>query len=70
MRYIYLHKAQRKNEMHTTTDEKGILNNFAIEPKMYRSEYPSSNQQLRYLGYGVASMLLVALTVFTAIAVS
>lgn len=56
--------------MYTTTDEKGILNNFATEPKMYAAEYPSQQQKLRYVAYGVASISLIALTIFTAIAVS
>ncbi len=56
--------------MYTSTDENGILNNFATEPKMYHAEYPSPKQQKRYIAYGVASILLVALTIFTAVAIS
>ncbi|MCT7981976.1 ssl1498 family light-harvesting-like protein [Laspinema sp. A4] len=56
--------------MYTTSDEKGILNNFATEPKMYQAEYPSPEQQKRYIAYGAASILLVALTIFTALAIS
>ncbi|HEY9835697.1 MAG TPA: ssl1498 family light-harvesting-like protein [Vampirovibrionales bacterium] len=56
--------------MYTSTDEHGLLNNFATEPKMYHAEYPSAEQQKRYIAYGVASTLLVALTIFTAVAIS
>ncbi|MBO0348905.1 ssl1498 family light-harvesting-like protein [Phormidium pseudopriestleyi FRX01] len=56
--------------MYTSTDEQGLLNNFATEPKMYRAEYPSPEQQKRYIAYGAASMVLVALTIFTAVAIS
>jgi hypothetical protein len=56
--------------MYTSTDENGILNNFSTEPKMYRAEYPSPEQQKRYIAYGAASALLVASTIFMAIALS
>ncbi len=31
-----------------TTDDQGILNNYAIEPTVYLAEYPSVDQQKRY----------------------
>jgi hypothetical protein len=46
--------------MYTTTDEHGILNNFAKEPKPYLAEKPSSSQQRRYMLQGLAAMLLVS----------
>lgn len=55
--------------MYTTTDERGILNNYANEPKMYHAAYPSTEQQRRYgfqAGVGilfVAALILVALGV-------
>jgi hypothetical protein len=46
--------------MYTTTDEHGILNNFAKEPKTYLAEAPSQAQKRNYLLQGGAAMLLVA----------
>ena len=44
----------------TTVDDEGLINNFAVEPKVYLSEYPSPRQQRRYLYWGIAATLLVA----------
>ncbi|MBK4729394.1 ssl1498 family light-harvesting-like protein [Oxynema sp. CENA135] len=44
--------------MYTTTDERGILNNYATEPKMYYAKYPSQAQQRRYMLQGAFSILL------------
>ncbi len=46
--------------MHTTTDERGILNNYAIEPAMSYAEYPSIAEQRRYFVQGAAAIVLVA----------
>ena len=46
--------------MATTQDERGILNNFAKEPKVYQATEPTSNQQRFYIVSGVLSALLVA----------
>ena len=35
--------------MYTTTDENGILNNYAVEPKVVYAEYPAVYEQRRYL---------------------
>ena len=56
--------------MYTSTDENGILNNFSTEPQIYLAEYPSPEQQKRYIAYGAASALLVSLTIFMAVAIS
>jgi hypothetical protein len=56
--------------MTTITDENGILNNFAKEPKMYSAEAPSSQQQRSYLLWGVLASVVVAASVFTAVVVS
>jgi hypothetical protein len=45
--------------MYTTTDEHGILNNFAKEPKTYIADKPSPEQQQRYVLQGAAAMLLI-----------
>jgi len=57
-------------QMYTTTDERGILNNYATEPAVYLAEAPSSELKRRYIFQGAAATLLVALTLLTAFAVS
>jgi hypothetical protein len=56
--------------MHTTQDERGILNNFAVEPTLYFAEAPSVVQQRRYLIQGAVAMALVASLLGIALAVS
>jgi len=56
--------------MYTTTNEDGILNNYATEPEMYYSEYPSPEQQNRYAFQGAIAGLLVIATVLVALAAS
>ncbi|MBF2002740.1 MAG: ssl1498 family light-harvesting-like protein [Synechococcales cyanobacterium C42_A2020_086] len=53
-----------------TTEEGGRLNNFAVEPKVYRAEPPTKQQQLRYLIGGVVAAVLVGGLIFVAVAVS
>jgi hypothetical protein len=53
-----------------TTDETGVMNNYAVEPDMYFAVYPSVEQQRRYLVQGAIAILLVATTLFTASVVS
>lgn len=53
-----------------TTDDKGVLNNYAIEPVAYCAEYPSQEQQQRYLFQGAAAILFVSLLILTAFGVS
>ncbi|MGA9380925.1 MAG: ssl1498 family light-harvesting-like protein [Phormidium sp.] len=53
-----------------TTDDKGILNNYAVEPTVYYAEYPSQDQQQRYLFQGAVAVLFVSLLVLTAFGVS
>ena len=46
----------------STVDDEGRLNNFAVEPEVYASEYPSPHQQRRYIYWGIAAaMLIIAL---------
>ncbi|ACB51014.1 hypothetical protein cce_1664 [Crocosphaera subtropica ATCC 51142] len=45
--------------MFTTSDENGILNNFANEPDIYYAAYPTQQQQRGYLVQGVLATLLV-----------
>lgn len=56
--------------MYTTTDEHGILNNFAKEPKPYLAEKPSVGQQRRYWLQGAAAMLLLGGLLAITVAVS
>lgn len=53
-----------------TTDDRGILNNYVVEPNVYYAEYPSSEQQQRYLFQGAVAVLFVSLLVLTAFGVS
>ena len=56
--------------MYTTTDERGIQNNFASEPKLYYAEYPSTEQQNQYKLLGAVAMLLISTVVAIAFTVS
>lgn len=55
--------------MYTTINEEGILNNYATEPQMYYSEYPSPEQQNRYAFQGaIAGLLVMALVIVALVA--
>lgn len=56
--------------MRYINEEGGRLNNYAVEPKMYKAEPPSENQQRNYLVLGVAATALVAGLIFVAFSVS
>lgn len=56
--------------MYTTTDERGILNNYATEPQMYYAEYPSKHQQQRYAFQGAVAVLFITAITLAAFAVS
>ncbi|XGV97819.1 MAG: ssl1498 family light-harvesting-like protein [Leptolyngbya sp. BL-A-14] len=53
-----------------TTNEDGVLNNYAVEPKLYFAEYPSAEQQQRYTAQALIAAGLVVLSVMTAFVVS
>lgn len=53
-----------------TTNEEGLLNNYATEPAMYYAEFPSIDQQRRYAFQGALAILFVVTTLLTALAVS
>ena len=53
-----------------TTNNEGILNNYAVESPVYYAEYPSQEQQQRYLFQGAVAIMLVSLLVLTAVGVS
>ncbi|MEM8804426.1 MAG: ssl1498 family light-harvesting-like protein [Cyanobacteria bacterium P01_G01_bin.38] len=54
----------------STIDDEGRLNNFAVEPEVYPSEYPSPHQQRRYVYWGIAAALLVVSLVLISALVS
>jgi hypothetical protein len=56
--------------MQTTSDERGILNNFAREPKLYYAEYPSQEQQRQYKLLGSVGIIVVIAVVMVALVVS
>ncbi len=56
--------------MYTTVNDRGLLNNYAREPQMYYSEYPSPQEQRRYAFQGAIATLLVTALVLTSFAVS
>ena len=56
--------------MYTTTDERGILNNYAVEPKVSYEEYPAVYEQKRYVIQGALAALFVTAIVFISFAVS
>ncbi|WP_017718500.1 photosystem II assembly protein Psb34 [Kamptonema formosum] len=53
-----------------TEEEGGRLNNFAVEPKMYKAEPPTKAQQRNYLVLGILAAVLVAGLFYVAFSVS
>ena len=48
--------------MRYTEDETGLLNNFAVEPKMYQAEPPTGAEKRNYIILGsIAASLIVGL---------
>ena len=56
--------------MYTTQLDNGILNNYAVEPKITFEEYPAVYEQKRYIVQGAIAALFVTATVFLSFAVS
>ncbi len=56
--------------MYSTTDETGLLNNFAAEPKMYLAAPPAPEQKRRYWLQGGLAVLLVGALAAITLAVS
>jgi hypothetical protein len=63
-------QTEEKNEMHTTINQEGLLNNYALETPVYYAEYPNPTQQRRYAFQGALAILLVNFLVLIAFAVS
>ncbi|NJR39681.1 MAG: ssl1498 family light-harvesting-like protein [Leptolyngbyaceae cyanobacterium CSU_1_4] len=53
-----------------TEEEGGRLNNFAVEPKVYKAEPPNKRQQIQYIILGLGAVVLVVGLFFVAFAVS
>ncbi|MEA5578346.1 photosystem II assembly protein Psb34 [Anabaena sp. UHCC 0451] len=56
--------------MYTTTNEEGILNNYAIDPQLYYAEYPTQEEQKKYLFQGAVAVLFITSVVLIALGVS
>ena len=61
---------QRLSFMPYTTEEGGLLNNFAKEPKVYQAEPPTTAQKRNYLVLGIAALVLVSGLLFVAYSAS
>ncbi|HIK15434.1 MAG TPA: ssl1498 family light-harvesting-like protein [Leptolyngbyaceae cyanobacterium M33_DOE_097] len=53
-----------------TTNNEGLLNNYAVEPPVYYAEFPSQWQQQQYALRGAFAFLFTVLTIFMAVSVS
>ncbi|NEQ70730.1 MAG: ssl1498 family light-harvesting-like protein [Symploca sp. SIO1B1] len=53
-----------------TSNELGVLNNYATEPQISYAVYPSPEQQRRYALIGAIATLFVTSLVLVALAVS
>ncbi|PSB22713.1 hypothetical protein C7B61_00595 [filamentous cyanobacterium CCP1] len=53
-----------------TTEDGGRLNNFAVEPKVYRAEPPNKNQQIQYAVMGIVGVALIGGLIAIAVSVS
>lgn len=53
-----------------TIDDEGLINNFATEPGIYPSEYPSPRQQRQYIILGATAFFFVVMLLLTAVLVS
>lgn len=56
--------------MYSTTDDQGLLNNFAKEPKVYYADAPSAKEQRNYVLQGVVAAILVSAVVAVSFVVS
>ncbi len=56
--------------MYTTTNENGVLNNYATEPKLYYAAYPSPEQQKSYATQAALAVLFVTSLVLVAFGIS
>jgi hypothetical protein len=52
-----------------TTNNEGLLNNYAVEPPVYYAEFPSEWQQRQYALQGAIATLLVSGLILTALSI-
>jgi hypothetical protein len=53
-----------------TNEEGGRLNNFAVEPKVYKATPPTKVEQRNYIIMGALAVVLVSALIFVAFSVS
>lgn len=53
-----------------TREERGLLNNFAPETKVYQAEPPTKAQQRNYILFGTVALVLVGGLLFIAVSAS
>lgn len=56
--------------MRYTVEDGGRLNNYAVEPKMYQAEPPTTSQKRNYIILGAVGAVLVVALVAVAASVS
>ena len=56
--------------MYTTQLDNGVLNNYAVEPKLTYQEYPAVYEQKSYIVRGAIAALFVTAIIFISFAVS
>jgi hypothetical protein len=54
----------------STVDQEGLTNNYAVEPTVYYSLFPSPEQMKQYALQGAAAVLLITGLIITSVAVS
>jgi hypothetical protein len=69
--FIYIKKQTKEiKAMYTTSNEEGILNNYATEPQLHYAKYPSADEQQRYAFQGAIAALFVTALILVSFAVS
>ncbi|HEY9622380.1 MAG TPA: ssl1498 family light-harvesting-like protein [Crinalium sp.] len=53
-----------------TIDDEGLIDNFATEPNVYPSDYPSLRQQWQYSVLGASAILFVVMLMLITFSVS
>jgi hypothetical protein len=70
VRHDDIQPLEASSSTHYTVDDEGLINNYAIEPDISTSEYPSPQQQRRYVFLGAGAILFVVLLILIASSVS
>ncbi|UBF29784.1 ssl1498 family light-harvesting-like protein (plasmid) [Kovacikia minuta CCNUW1] len=53
-----------------TINDEGLINNFAVEPELYPSEYSSLRQQRQYIVLGASAIFFILMLMLVAFSVS